>query len=492
MNYKKQNLNILNFTTNQSQPIHLIGIGGMGMGGLAEILFKKGFYITGSDIKKNKVTKRLKKNGIKIYSYHHPKNVINACSLIISTAISSNNIEIITAKKIGIPIFKRSEILAELTKCYYSIAVSGTHGKTTTTSIINDIYQMAGLNPTFINGGITKKDALQALLGKSHYLIIEADESDASFLLLKPYVIVITNIEYEHMETYLGDIEILKKSYITFLNNLPYDGKAILCIDDPIIKSIIPRIKKKIITYGFSKSANIQIITYKQIINKSFFKLSINRGEKIKFSLNIPGKHNILNATAAITTAITEKISYRTIIDSINLFQGIERRFDILGNFYINKQTDKNESIILIDDYGHHPTELEATIKTARIGWPKKRIIMLFQPHRYSRTKDLYLSFVNVLQKVDILLMLNIYSAGEKPILGINSENLCKEIQRKGKINPIFVKNNKEIFQRLRKIIKKNDLIIIQGAGNIENIAKYLKKTKLKSIIQNRGKILYD
>nr|BET44643.1 MAG: UDP-N-acetylmuramate--L-alanine ligase [Candidatus Aschnera chinzeii] len=456
--------------------IHFVGIGGYGMGGIAKILMHEGYKITGSDLVSNIITHQLTKLGIKIFFNHSPKNITNACVVVVSSAIPHDNPEIIAAIKLHIPVIRRTEMLAELMRCRHSIAITGTHGKTTTTAMITNIYITAGLDPTFINGGIIKNEGTYAHLGSSRYLIAEVDESDPLFLILQPVVVIITNIEPEHIENYNGDFEKLKYTFINFLDKMPFHGLVILCIDDPVVRSLIPNIKHYIITYGFSKDADVRITSYHQYYNKTFFSISRKNKNKIKFILNIPGRHNVLNATAAIAIAIENNINITYINNALKNFQGTERRFDHLGCFTFKNIHGTADTAMLIDDYGHHPTEINATIKTARQCWPNKRIIMIFQPHRYTRTKNLYNEFIDVLETVDILILLNVFSAGEKHISGADSQSLCATIRKRGKINPVFIKQHDKINKILKQIIKNNDLIITQGAGNINIVAQNIIK----------------
>ncbi|MDT9587490.1 MAG: UDP-N-acetylmuramate--L-alanine ligase [Candidatus Arsenophonus melophagi] len=460
--------------------IHFVGIGGSGIGGIAEVLANEGYEISGSDLLSNTVTEQLMKLGAKIYFNHRPENIEHACVVVVSTAIAADNSEIIAARKARIPVIRRAEMLAELMRFRHGIAIAGTHGKTTTTAMIASIYAQAGLDPTFVNGGLLKATGVHARLGTSRYLIAEADESDASFLHLQPLVAVITNIEAEHMETYDGNFNKLKQSFISFLHNLPFYGRAILCIDDPVIRSLIPKIGRYITTYGFSDDADFCITSYKQHGNQSFFTVVRKHRMHLAFILNSPGRHNALNATAAIAVASEEGIDDQSILTALKNFQGTGRRFDLLGNFSLTDINGKQGSVMLFDDYGHHPTEVHATIKAAKAGWPSKRIVMVFQPHRYTRTRDLYENFANILEQVDVLVMLDVYSAGEQPISGADSRSLCRTIRNRGKLDPIFIAKNEQISDILSKILDDNDLILMQGAGNIGNIARHLADTNLR------------
>ncbi len=460
--------------------IHFVGIGGAGMGGIAEVLANEGYEISGSDLAPNAVTQQLSALGATIYFNHRPENVENASVVVVSTAISAENPEIIAANELRIPVIRRAEMLAELMRYRHGIAVAGTHGKTTTTAMISSIYAQAGLDPTFVNGGLVKAAGTHARLGTSRYLIAEADESDASFLHLQPMVAVVTNIEADHMDTYQGNFENLKDTFINFLHNLPFYGRAVLCIDDPVVRSILPKVGRYITTYGFSEDADVRITQYEQKGNQGFFTIARENLPELTVVLNAPGRHNALNATAAVAVATEEGIDDQDILTALVEFQGTGRRFDFLGNFPLRHVNGSEGEVMLVDDYGHHPTEVDATVKAAREGWPDKRIVMLFQPHRYSRTRDLYDDFANVLGQVDVLLMLEVYAAGEKPIAGADSRALCRTIRSRGQIDPILVSEPDQVADILSKVIQNNDLILVQGAGNIGKIARNLAESKLQ------------
>ncbi|PPI88013.1 UDP-N-acetylmuramate--L-alanine ligase [Candidatus Pantoea edessiphila] len=461
--------------------IHLVGIGGCGMGGIAKILISEGYYISGSDIEPNAITKYLSQLGAKIYFNHYAGNINCTTDVVVfSSAISRNNPELIYAKKKNIPIISRAEMLAELMRFSYGIAISGTHGKTTTTAMLSSIYIEGGLDPTFINGGILKIEDTQAHLGDNNYFIAEADESDASFLHLKPIVAIVTNIESDHMDTYQGNFENLKQTFINFLHKLPFYGYIVMCIDDMVIHDLIPRIDRKIITYGFSKKADFRIENYVQHGTKSYFRLVIKNQSCLKIILNAPGKHNALNATAAIAVSYKEGIDEKSIINALQYFKGIKRRFDFLGKFSTQLINGKIGDIVLIDDYGHHPTEISVTIKSVRSGWPKRKLIMIFQPHRYTRTRDMIYSFADVLSKVDELILLNVYSAGEKIIPDADSNSLCKAIRNLKKIDPVLITENNIIPDILSSMISGYDVILTQGAGNVGKIAIELINSKLQ------------
>ncbi|MGL4957843.1 MAG: UDP-N-acetylmuramate--L-alanine ligase, partial [Plesiomonas sp.] len=407
--------------------IHFVGIGGAGMGGIAEVLANEGYQISGSDIAENAVTQRLRNLGAEIFLQHSADNVISASVVVVSTAIKSDNPEVAAAREARIPVIRRAEMLAELMRFRHGVAIAGTHGKTTTTALVSGIFAEAGRDPTFVNGGLVKSTGTNARLGASRYLIAEADESDASFLHLQPMVAVVTNIEADHMETYKGSFENLKQTFIDFLHNLPFYGLAVMCIDDPVVRELLPRIGRHIVTYGFSDDADIKICEYKQQGAQGHFVICRSGREALQVKLNMPGRHNALNAAAAIAVATEDGIDDEAIVRALESFQGTGRRFDCLGEFNVN-----GGDVMLVDDYGHHPSEVDVTIKAARAGWPERRLVMIFQPHRYTRTRDLYEDFASVLSQVDVLLMLDVYAAGENLIEGADSRSLCRTIRSRG------------------------------------------------------------
>jgi UDP-N-acetylmuramate--alanine ligase len=365
-------------------------------------------------------------------------------------------------------------MLAELMRYRHGIAIAGTHGKTTTTALTTQIYSEAGLDPTFVNGGLVKSAGTNARLGCSRYLIAEADESDASFLHLQPMVCVVTNIEADHMDTYGGDFEVLKQTFIDFIHNLPFYGLAVMCIDDPVVRELLPRVGRPMLTYGFAEDADVRLINYTQTGQQGHFTVLRNDKPALNITLNIPGKHNALNATAAIAVATEEGVSDDAIMRALVEFEGTGRRFDHLGEFETG-----NGNVMLVDDYGHHPSEVDVTIQAARAGWPDKRLVMIFQPHRYSRTRDLYDDFANVLEQVDVLVMLDVYSAGETPIAGADSRSLCRTIRSRAKIDPVFVPQAEHLPAILANIIQNDDLVLTQGAGDVGKIARQLAELQL-------------
>ncbi len=457
--------------------IHFVGIGGSGMSGIAEVLLNQGYEISGSDISASPNVRRLTEAGAEIFLGHSESNIENADVVVKSSAVTIENPEIASARERGIPVVRRAEMLAELMRYRHGIAIAGTHGKTTTTSLITAILAEDGLDPTFVVGGRVNSVGTNAKLGGSRYLVAEADESDASFLHLQPMVSVVTNIEEDHMETYGFDFEVMKKTYIEFLHNLPFYGLAVLCIDDEVIRDLLVEVARPILTYGFSEDAAYRLRDLSA--NKRQCSFVIDRPDNkpsLSIKLNIPGRHNALNAAAAIAVATDEGISDEAIIAGLDKFSGVGRRFEMVGEYQVT-----GGPAMLVDDYGHHPTEVKATIQAVRDGWSEKRLVMVFQPHRYSRTRDLYEDFVQVLSQVDVLLVLDVYAAGEEPIAGAGSKNLCGSIRQRGMIDPIFVEQIEEVPKLLGDLVRGGDLVMTQGAGSVSKLVAMLADSKLQS-----------
>ncbi|MBB3047076.1 UDP-N-acetylmuramate--alanine ligase [Litorivivens lipolytica] len=454
--------------------IHFVGIGGAGMSGIAEVLNNLGYMVSGSDIRESATVEHLRSLGMTVMIGHHQDNIAGVDVVVVSSAVDRENPEVAGAATMRIPVVRRAEMLAELMRYRHGIAVAGTHGKTTTTSIIASIFAQAGLDPTFVIGGKVNSAGTNARLGESRYLIAEADESDASFLHLQPMVSVITNIEADHMGTYGGDFEKLKKTFIEFLHNLPFYGIAVVCIDDPVIQSILPDISRQVLTYGFDEGADFRIRNVRKAGLQSHFEVvRAAKGDVLSLTINQPGVHNVLNATAAVAVTTDEDIASEHICAGIEAYQGVGRRFQIYGEQVVDGGT-----AILVDDYGHHPTEVEATINAVRQAWPDRRLLMINQPHRFTRTRDLYDDFVRVLGQVDMLLMLNVYSAGEASIPGADSRSLCGSIRQLGKLDPIFVEDMDNLPETLTSVVRPGDVVLTQGAGNIGAIAQQLAGMK--------------
>ena len=449
--------------------IHFVGIGGVGMCGIAEVLSNQGYQVSGSDLKLSAVVERLRDIGVRVEIGHAESNIGNADVVVTSSAVDDSNPEVSAAIAARIPVVPRAQMLAELMRFRHGIAVAGTHGKTTTTSMVAAILAEAKRDPTFVIGGRLTSAGSNARLGQSRYLVAEADESDASFLHLQPMVAVVTNIDADHMHTYGGDFARLENTFIEFLQNLPFYGVAALCIDDPVVRRLLPRVNRQRVTYGFSGDADVRASepTYQGMC--STFTVERPSQQPLTICLNLPGRHNILNALAAIAVATDEGVEDQAIIAGLNGFAGVGRRFDVLGEYRAAQG-----SATLVDDYGHHPTELAATIRAVRSGWPGRRLVMIFQPHRYTRTRDLYEDFVAVLSEVDVLLLLDVYSAGEAAIPAANSKALCHSIRQRGDVDPIYVESVDKLPEILRRVLREGDLLITQGAGNVSAIARQL------------------
>lgn len=448
--------------------VHLVGIGGVGMAGIAEVLLRQGYTVSGSDLAENSMTQWLKVMGAVIYHGHNAKNIENADVIVRSSAVDWSNPEFTAAREKHIPIVPRAEMLGELMRFRYGIAVSGTHGKTTTTSLVTSILAEAKLDPTFVIGGRLNSVGSNARLGRGQYLIAEADESDASFLYLKPMISVVTNVDFDHMATYGNDFDKLKETFLDFLHRLPFYGLAVLCIDDPVVRELLPKVSRPILTYGFSEDADFQVKSYKQHGVQTSFTVKRPKGmTSIDVTLNLPGRHNVSNAIAAIAVASELKIQDSAICEALKHFAGIGRRFQVFGDYDL----PEGGKVTLVDDYGHHPRELEATISAARESWPNKRLVMVYQPHRYTRTHDLFDEFCNVLALPDKLLLLNVYPAGEKPIQGADSDALAKAIDAGGVKQTVLVKDPDQLSQLFQKELQDGDIVLMQGAGNIGAIA---------------------
>lgn len=456
--------------------IHFVGIGGAGMGGIAEVLLNQGFTISGSDLSQNSVTKRLSQLGATIYHTHEANNVQKADVVVRSTAIAEENPEIQAAHEMHIPIVARAVMLGELMRFRYGIAVAGTHGKTTTTSLITSIFAEGGFDPTFVIGGLLNSTGSNARLGGSHYLIAEADESDASFLHLHPMMAVVTNIDADHMETYHGDFNQLQQTFLDFLQHLPFYGLAVMCYEDPVIQQVLPKVSRPVMTYGFHSNADVYAYDVRQIETKNYFKVRRTPQHPIlDITLNLAGEHNVLNALAAITIATEVGVPDEAIQSALAKFAGVGRRFQIYGDY----ETPCGK-VMLIDDYGHHPREITATLRAIRAAWPSRRLVMAYQPHRYTRTRDLFDDFAQVLQEVDVLFLLEVYSAGEQAIPGANSRTLCQAIRQRGKLNPIFITHADELASSLSHVLKDNDILLTQGAGDIAGISAKLATKQLQ------------
>jgi len=448
----------------KSYHIHFVGIGGIGMSGIAELLISLGYKVSGSDIKTSSITKRLENQGAKIYINHKKEHIKGANVVVTSTAISADNPEVVQAKEGLIPIIPRAEMLAELMRIKYSIAVSGAHGKTSTTAMVSEILNTAGLDPTVIIGGLLKSLDTNALHGKGDFIVAEADESDGSFLKYSPAVAIVTNIDLEHLD-YYKDIDDIKDKFVQFINSVPFYGLAILCLDNEHIQNILPRIEVRYTTFGMTAQADTQAKNIRFEKNQSIFTVVHNKEKLGEVTLNLAGEHNISNALASIATGLELAIEFKTIKTALEKIQGVKRRLEIKG--------EKN-NILVMDDYGHHPTEIRATLDAVRKSYSEKRIVVLFQPHRYTRTKALFDDFTRSFYRSDILILLPIYAASEKEILGVNSEELQKGIKNHGHKNVFYVPDFDTALSMLTKTIKMDDLILTLGAGDIYTLGEKL------------------
>lgn len=452
--------------------VHFIGIGGSGMCGIAEVLLNQGYTISGSDLTANANIQRLRGMGAHIDIGHKGEQVKDVDVVVQSSAVNEANPEIIAARESRIPVVPRAEMLAELMRYRHSIAVAGTHGKTTTTSLLANVLAEAGRAPTFVIGGRVTSVGTNAQLGESRYLVAEADESDASFLHLQPMVAVVTNIEADHMETYDFDFSKLKQTFIDFLHNLPFYGLAVLCVDDPVVREIMPLVSRPVLTYGFSEDADYRISEASVEERSAYFQVDRPDGlSSLKIKLNIPGRHNMLNATAAIAVASDEGLDDKAICAGLAGFQGVGRRFEVYGNYPVAGGAG---TAMLVDDYGHHPSEVKATVQAVREGWPQRRLVLIFQPHRFTRTRDLYDDFVEVLSEVDVLIIVPVYTAGEDEIPGATSRHLCRAIRQRGKVDPVYAESIEAVPDILKSLVKPGDIVMTQGAGSVSKLVKLL------------------
>ena len=452
------------------EKIHFVGIGGTGMSGIAEVLCNLGYIVSGSDLKASPVTDRLESLGVKVYFGHRAENVIDVDVVVTSTAVDRSNPEIVTAYENRVPVIPRAEMLAELMRFRFGIAVAGTHGKTTTTSLTTMMLAEGGLDPTFVIGGRLNSAGANAKLGLGKYLVAEADESDASFLFLQPMMAIVTNIDQDHMETYGGSYSKLKDTFLKFLHQLPFYGLAVMCVDDPGVCEILPNISKPVKTYGVAEHADVRAVDIRQDgLRTHFTILRWGNLPALEVTLNLPGWHNMLNALAAATIATALGVDDAAIVKSLAEFKGVGRRFQINGDLDFSQG-----KLTLVDDYGHHPRELAATLEALRQAWPERRKVVVFQPHRYTRTRDLFEDFVEVLSSVDVLILLDVYSAGETPITGADGKALSRSIRIRGQVDPVFVQNREDLPTILAGIVAKDDVILTMGAGNVGQIAAEL------------------
>ncbi len=443
--------------------VHLVGIGGVGMCGIAEVLLNLGYQVSGSDRGSNAATQRLQVQGARIFKGHAADHIASAEVVVISTAIPADNPEVVAARDRRIPVIRRAEMLAEIMRFRYGIAIAGTHGKTTTTSLVASLLTEGNLDPTFVIGGKLNSAATNARLGDSRYFVAEADESDASFLLLQPMLAVVTNIDADHLETYGGDFEKYKNTYVEFLHHLPFYGHAVMCLDDDVVREMLQQVSRPILTYGIEQDADVKACNIQCDGLQCAFEVSLpDRDHSLEVLLNLPGRHNVLNALGAITVAHLLGVEDRAIQQGLSGFQGIGRRMQQYGEI----ETPKGH-VLLVDDYGHHPTEIAATLAAARTGWPDRRLVVAFQPHRYTRTRDLFEDFAKVLANTDTLLVTEVYAAGEDVIAGADSRALCAAIRARGRVNPVFIQDIEDLPEALLDVLQDGDVLLTLGAGSI-------------------------
>jgi UDP-N-acetylmuramate--alanine ligase len=447
--------------------VHFVGIGGAGMSGIAEVLLTQGYQVSGSDVAATTVTRRLTALGASIATGHAADNIAGADVVVVSTAVAHDNPEIAAAREKGVPVVPRALMLAELMRLKQGIAVAGTHGKTTTTSLIASVLAEGGLDPTFVIGGRLVSADANARLGKGEFLVAEADESDASFLVLQPVLAVITNIDADHMETYEHDFAKLKEAFVNFAQRLPFYGIAVLCIDDANIRDIIPAITKSIVTYGFAEDAQLRAQDVDHAQGRMRFVASCVRMQPLSVELNLAGVHNVQNALAAIAVGREVGVGDDAIAKALSEFKGVGRRFQRFGEIAI----PRGGSFTLIDDYGHHPTEMAATLDAVRRSFPGRRLVLAFQPHRYTRTRDLFEDFVKVLSTADALLVADVYPAGEAPIVAADGRALTRALRVGGKIEPVFVEDVSEMPAAIHAIARDGDVVLTMGAGSIGQVS---------------------
>ena len=454
------------------QRVHFVGIAGAGMSGIAEVLVNQGFAVSGSDIAENRTTRHLSGLGVTVFRNHDASQVEGADVLVMSSAVSEDNPEVQAARELRIPVVPRAEMLAELMRFRRGIAVAGTHGKTTTTSLTTSLLAEAGMDPTFVIGGLLNAWGSNARLGTGKYLVAEADESDGSFLLLQPVVALVTNIDRDHLASYDNSFDNLKKAFLEFLHHLPFYGAAVLCLDDEHVAEMIPSVTRAVVTYGISEAADIRGSDLRQEGRMMHFNVHLpNEPDALAVSLNLPGEHNVRNALGAIAIAWELGMDIEAVTGSLAEFKGIGRRFAEVGRFDIS-----GREVMVIEDYGHHPSELSATIKAARNGWPERRIVTVFQPHRFSRTSDLFDEFSQVLADSDALVLTDIYPAGERPIDGIDSGALCQSVRARGRVNPVLISDVSDLQQELPLMLEDGDLVLLLGAGNIGQVAQEIRE----------------
>jgi UDP-N-acetylmuramate--alanine ligase len=449
--------------------IHFVGIGGAGMSGIAEVLVNLGYQVSGSDLSENAATKRLAKLGAKVQLNHKAEHIEGADAVVVSTAVRGDNPEVMAARARRVPVVPRALMLAELMRLKQGIAIAGTHGKTTTTSLVASVLAEGGLDPTFVIGGRLTAAGSHARLGAGDFIVVEADESDASFLHLQPVIAVVTNIDADHMDTYQHDFARLRQAFVQFLQNLPFYGTAVLCADDPHVREILPFVSKPVLTYGTAADATLRAENIAHDAGRMRFR-ALRGKSAFDVTLNLPGHHNVLNALAAIAVATELGVPEKAIARALAEFHGVGRRFQRYGEVAL----EDGGAFTLIDDYGHHPAEMAATLEAARGAFPGRRLMLAFQPHRFTRTRDLFEDFVKVLSTVDALVLAEVYPAGEPPIVAADGRSLARAVRVAGKVEPVFVEDIGEMPAAIRRVAADGDVVVTMGAGSIGNVAAQL------------------
>ncbi len=453
--------------------VHFVGIGGVGMSGIAEVLHNLGYLVSGSDKSDSAVTRRLSQLGVQVTRGHDRSHIENVDVLVVSSAIKADNPELVAAREQRIPVVPRAEMLGELMRFRRGIAVAGTHGKTTTTSLIASVLAEAGFDPTFVIGGQLTSAGANARLGSGEFLVAEADESDGSFLMLNPVIAIVTNIDADHLENYGGDFSRVKKAFADFIHRLPFYGVAVLCVDDPEVAILAKDTTRRIITYGIGQPADIRATNIRQSGHQMHFDLHLTEhSEAVPVTLNLPGYHNVQNALAATAVAWLLGVEPDAIQRALTQFQGVARRFQLRGELALDEG-----HALLVDDYGHHPSELAAVFAAARGGWPDRRLVVAFQPHRYSRTRDLLDDFAAVLAEVDVLVLTEVYSAGEAPMVNADGRALARAVRARGRVDPVLVEHPRELKAALPLLLRDGDLLLLLGAGDIGATATELAAT---------------
>lgn len=449
--------------------LHFVGIGGAGMNGIAQVMLNLGYQVSGSDLKPNAATQRLAEQGARIDIGHAAENVASADAVVISSAVGADNPEVVRARDRRIPVVPRAEMLAEIMRFRYGVAVAGTHGKTTTTSLTASLLIEGGLDPTFVIGGRLNSAGRYAHLGEGEVLVAEADESDASFLYLQPMIGIVTNIDEDHMATYGGDFARLRAAFLEYLHHLPFYGLAVLCLDDQHVRALLPEVTRRVVTYGTVADADLRAVDICQRGHRTSFMVECGAEAAFAVELNLPGRHNVLNALAAIAVALELEVSVTAIQTALARFEGIDRRFQTHAHCRLD-----GREFMLVDDYGHHPREVAATLAAVRTGWPERRLVLAFQPHRYTRTRDTFEDFVQVLSTVDALILSEVYAAGEQPIVGADGRALSRAVRARGQVDPVFIDQIEALPEVLCGVLRDGDIVVTMGAGNIGAVSAAL------------------